>query len=126
MENLGDTSFRNVVVELLPSAGKLRRGKQPQSIGGNARLEKALDDKPGAVFRVQLEPGAVVQISGPAVLASAYDDKLMLKELDDFDVSLDEFRKLMWVCAPRQVAIKNSGQTRARLIVFQVGFKPAK
>lgn len=123
VENLGNTAFRNVVVELLSAANGLRRGQRPQLINGNAHVERVLDEKPGAVFRVQLEPGAEVQISGPAVLASAYDDKLMLKELDDFDIPLDEFRKLMWVCAPRKVAIRNIGQTPARAIVFQVGHR---
>ncbi len=126
VENLGEAPFRNVVVELLPAASRLRRGAYPQSVDGNARVEQVLGEEPGTVFRVQLEPGAEIQISGPAVLASAYDHKLMLKELDDFDVPLDSFRKLMWVCAPRQVAIKNWEPTRARLVVFQVGLETAR
>lgn len=126
VENLGDAPFRNVVVELLSGANKLRRGKQPQSGNGSAHIEQLLDEDPGAIFRVQLEPGAEAEVSGPAVLASAHDDKLVLKELDDFDIPLDNFRKLMWVWAPRQVAIKNSGATPGRLIVFQVGLTLAE
>src|SRR5271165_3348503 len=51
VENLGGTPFRNVVVELLPSPHKLRRGKPPQYINGNARVEQVLDEEPGTVFR---------------------------------------------------------------------------
>src|SRR5271170_2380410 len=32
VENLGDKPFRNVVVELLPRAGELRRGAAPSSV----------------------------------------------------------------------------------------------
>jgi hypothetical protein len=45
----------------------------------------------------------------------------MMKELDDFDIPLDDFRKLMWVCAPRKVAIRNAGENVAKAVVFQVG-----
>ena len=126
VENLGDTWFRNVVVELLPAASKLRRGEAPQPARGHSHVEEVLEETAGSVFHVSLTPGAEVQISGPAVLASAYDDKLTLKELDEFDIPLDEFRKPMWVCAPRQVEIRNSGQKPARVIVFQVGSDTAE
>jgi hypothetical protein len=121
VDNLGETSFRNVVVELLPAASKLRRGEEPERVWGHSHIDQLLDEAAGAVARIRLAPGAEVQISGPAVLASAYDDKLMVKELDDFDIPLDAFRKLIWVCAPRQVAVRNSAQKPARLIVFQIG-----
>jgi len=123
VENLGDTPFRNVVVELLPASSTLRRGVQPKPSTGRAQVEQILDEDAGAVFRVQLAPGAKAEISGPSVLASPYDDKVMLKELDDFDIPLDSFRRLMWVCAPRKVSIRNRGQSPARAIVFQVGLR---
>ena len=31
----------------------------------------------------------------------------MMKELDEFDIPLDDFEKLIWVCAPRKVGVKN-------------------
>ena len=121
VENLGEKPFRNVVVELLPGSGKLRRGAPPGATSGKAETTPILDEEPGAVFRVRIEPGGEVEISGPAVLASPYDDALMLKELDDFEIPLDSFRKLIWVCAPRKVAIKNVGRATARAIAFQIG-----
>jgi hypothetical protein len=45
----------------------------------------------------------------------------MVKEIEDFDTALDNFRKLMWLCAPRKVGIRNSGQSLARLVLFQLG-----
>lgn len=126
VENLSDNPFRNVVVELLPRAAELRRGLQPSVTDGDAHIGQILEELPGAVFSVAMLPGSEIGISGPAVLASPYDDKLMVKELDEFDIPLDELKKLMWVCAPRQVAIRNSEQTRGRLIVFQVGLEATR
>ena len=121
VENLGDSPFRNVVVELLPAANELRRGEEPQRVWGHSHIDQLLDEAEGAVFRVRFAPAAEIEIFGPVVLASPYDDKLIAKELDDFDIPLDNFRKLMWVCAPRKVTIKNCGQSSARAIIFQVG-----
>ena len=121
VENLGDNPFRNIVVELLPRAGELRRGLQPSVTDGDAQIGQILEERPGAILSVAMQPGSAIGISGPAVLASPYDDKLMVKELDEFDIPLGEFKKLMWVCAPRKVVVRNSGQARAHLVVFQVG-----
>ena len=121
VENLSGTPFRNVVVELLPRSESLRRGAPPTAAAGTAQPDMLLNEVPGAVFRVTMQPGAEVEIAGPAILASAYDDPLTLKEVDAFDIPLDNFCKLMWVCAPRQVAVKNLAKQTARLIVFQIG-----
>lgn len=121
VENLGQKPFRNIVVELLPRSDALRRGAPPNATSGKAEITPILDEKPGAVFRVRIDPGGEVEISGPAVLATPHDDALMLKELDDFDVPLDSFRKLIWVCAPRKVTIKSVGSGTARAIAFQIG-----
>jgi hypothetical protein len=123
VENLGEKPFHNIVVELLPRSDALRRGAPPSATSGKPEITPILDEESGAVFRVRIEPGADVEISGPAVLASPYDDALMLKELADFDIPLDSFRKLIWVCAPRKVTIKNFGMAAGRAIVFQVGFR---
>ncbi len=123
VENLGDSPFRNVVVELLPAANELRRGEEPQRVWGHSHIDQLLDEAEGAVFRVRFAPAAEIEIFGPVVLASPYDDKLIAKELDDFDIPLDNFRKLMWVCAPRKVTIRNCGQSSARAIIFQVGYR---
>lgn len=121
VENLGDTPFRNVVVELLPAARKLRRAAQPQVASGEAGVERILQEESGAVFQIAMQPGAEVEIAGPAVLSSPYGRGVMLREVEQFDIALDDFRKLVWVCAPRKVAIRNSGRALARVCVFQSG-----
>lgn len=120
VENLGDTPFRNIVVELLPAPSKLSRGARPSLTSGAAQLEQLLDEGSGAVFSMEIDPNGEIEIRGPAVVAAPYGP-MMLKELDDFDIPLDEFQKQIWVCPPRKVALRNSGQAPARAIVFQIG-----
>ena len=121
VDNLSATAFRNVVVELQPRAATLRRGAPPKAISGGVRTERLLDERPGAVSSVAMEPGAEAEIAGPAVLAAPYDHGVLVKEIEEFDTALDDFRKLMWICAPRKVWVRNSGDAPARLIVFQLG-----
>ncbi len=120
VDNLGDGAFRNVVVELEPAAAGLKRGAKPVVIKGDAQIEEILSEPPGAVSTVMMEPAAEVEIAGPAVVAAPYEP-VMLKELDEFDIPLDNFRKVMWVCAPRKVGIRNAAKIKARAIVFQLG-----
>jgi hypothetical protein len=65
VENLGDAPFRNVVVELLRGVGVLRRGADPQRIGGGANITQLFDDERAAVFSIEIEPDTKVEIVGP-------------------------------------------------------------
>jgi hypothetical protein len=121
VENLSATAFRNVVVELLPGASRLKRGRDPMRVAAEARIERILWEEPGAVFSIEMAPAAEVEIAGPAVVASLQVGKIMMKELDEFDIPLDDFGKLAWVCAPRTVGIRNAGKGPAQAVVFQVG-----
>ena len=120
VDNLGDGAFRNIVVEALPAAEGLKRGVTPKVIAGGAKIRQIVDETPGAVFSIELEPGAELEIAGPATLASPYQP-VMVRELGEFNIPLDDFRKLMWVCAPRNVGIQNAAKNLARVIVFQLG-----
>jgi hypothetical protein len=45
----------------------------------------------------------------------------MVKELEQFDIPLDDFRKLMWVCKPRKVEIRNEGPGTTKVAAVQIG-----
>lgn len=120
VENLCDHAFRNVVVEVLPAAFQLRRGTEPLVIRGEAKVERVLSEEPGAIFAVEMQPGAEIEIAGPAVLA-APSGAVMVKELDEFDIPLDDFRKLMWVCKPRKVGVRNGHSEATKVVVVEVG-----
>ncbi len=123
VENLGDGPFRNVVVELDPAAAELKRGERPGAIAGDAKIQSILEEGPGAVFSIELEPSAELEIAGPAVIAAPYEP-VMIREIEEFDVPLDHFKKLMWVCAPRKVGVKNVAELPATVLVFAVGISP--
>jgi quercetin dioxygenase-like cupin family protein len=121
VENLDDKAFRNVVVELLEPLARLRRGPKPALSKGNAQIEQILEEEPGAIFSVTMEAAAELEISGPSVIASPHGGKIMMKELDEFDIPLDDFAKLIWVCARRKGGIRNAGLKPAQVVVFQTG-----
>lgn len=123
VENLSSRAFRNVVIELLPAASGLKRGRDPMRVAGEARIERILEHERGAVYGVVMDPGAEVEIAGPAVVASPHGGQITMRELEEFDIPLDEFEKLMWVCAPRKAGISNAGSAPARAVVFQVGIQ---
>ncbi len=125
VENLGDGAFRNVVVELQPAAARLKRGAKPLAMKGDAQIEEILSEPPGAVSTVVMEPAAEVEIAGPSVIAAPYGP-VMLRELDEFNIPLDDFQKLMWVCAPRKVGIKNVSKLPSSVVVFAIGMSSSK
>jgi quercetin dioxygenase-like cupin family protein len=121
VENLSGTAFRNVVVELLPGANRLKRGRDPMRVAGEAWIERIFLCERGSIYNVEMKPGAEVEIAGPAVVASPHGGEIMMKELDEFNIPLDDFEKLAWVCAPRTVGVRNAGSAPARTVVFQIG-----
>ncbi len=54
VENLADTAFRSVVVELLP-AGALRRGDDPKVIAGEASIVQRLGEERAAILAVDIK-----------------------------------------------------------------------
>ena len=120
VENLGESAFRNLVVELQPRAAELRRGVETVVLTGDSAVERVLSENLGAVITIDLAAGAEVEVAGPAVLAAPYGT-VMVKELDEYDIPLDDFRKLMWVCAPRKVGVRNAGARPVEMVVAQVG-----
>jgi quercetin dioxygenase-like cupin family protein len=118
VENLGDAPFRNVVVELLPKAGALPRGSDPQKIAGAIVSRRVFDDSRAAIFEIEVEPGARLAVSGPAVVASPYGIELTLP---DIEVKHDSICDLAWIAAGRQTCLVGSRKDLLRAVVFQIG-----
>jgi len=121
VENLGDTPFRNVVVELLPRAAELRRGVGPGVIRGEAKVAQIFDDERAAIFSLEIGPGAETEVSGPAIVAMPYGTKLPLDYLDDIEVKPNAVCDLAWISAGRAAVLVGSWEGPERVIVFQVG-----
>ena len=121
VENLRGTPFRNVVVELLARAGALRRGPSPILLRGDASVTALFEDERAAVFHVQIEPGAEMQIAGPAVVAAPYGNKLGPDAIGDIQVVPNSVSDLVWIPRERDAVLWGCWDGAERAIVFQLG-----
>ncbi len=121
VENLGDTPFRNVVVELLPRAGELQRGAGPYIIRGAATVAQIFDDERAAIFSLEIEPGAEIELSGPAVVATPYGNRLDPDAIGDIEVKPNPVCDLAWIPPGRAAILAGAWEGPARAIVFQIG-----
>ena len=123
VENLRDTTFRNIVIELLPFLIVLRRRESPTLMTGEAVVIERFSDDRTAVFTLEMKPGSAVEVCGPAVVASPYGHSVRLEEFGKITRTLSDFRDLAEVWPRHQVLLRNTGKTSAQVVVFQVGAK---
>ncbi|MGB7554467.1 MAG: cupin domain-containing protein [Candidatus Korobacteraceae bacterium] len=130
VENLSDTPFRNVVVELLPGSASLLRGPDPKLIAQEAEvarlfdetnLEQLFEDERAAIFSIAIKPRVEVAISGPAVVAMPYGTKLPLNYFGDIEVKHDSTCYLAWIPPQREATLWGCWEKPERAIIFQVG-----
>jgi quercetin dioxygenase-like cupin family protein len=121
VENLSGTPFRNVVVELLPRTGGLRRGAGPDIIRGEAKVTPIFADEQAAIFSLEIEPGAEVEVSGPAVVATPYGNNLNPDAIGGVDVKSNTICDLAWIPPGRGAVLRGCWEGPERAIVFQVG-----
>ena len=121
VENLSDTPFRNVVVELLPAASGLRRGKAPRLVKGDGRVEHILDDERASVVSLELEPGAEIEIAGPAVVATPYGHDLNPDAIAHIEAKRNPICDLGWVEAGHRGSFCGRRNDSQRAVAFQLG-----
>ena len=121
VENLRDTPFRNVVVELLPAAPIARRAESPTRIAGAAEIIERLSDWRASIFMIEMNAKAAVEVCGPAVVASPYGHPIQLGEFRKIIATIIEFRDLAWIWPGHKVLLRNIGRETAQAIVFQIG-----
>ena len=130
VENLRDTPFTNVVVELLPDARLLRRGAAPGMASlqtdGTLLFEETsvmelLRKDMAAIFSVQIEPGAEIVIPGPAVIASPYGYRLGPDAIGEVETKQQSHCALAWIGMGREAALYGCWEDAATVVAFQVG-----
>jgi hypothetical protein len=121
VENLGDTPFRNVVVELLPAASGLRRGGDLRLIQGGAKIERIFEGERASVVSLEVEAGAEIEIAGPAVVATPYGHDLNLDAIAHIEVKSNSICDLGWVEAGRSGSFWGRRKDGQRAVVFQLG-----
>jgi hypothetical protein len=123
VENLRDTPFRNIVIELLPFLIVLPRREGPTLMTGTAVVIERFSNDRTAVFTLEMEAGSAVEVCGPAVVASPYAHTVRLEEFGKAMRTLSDFKDLAEVWPRHQVLVRNTEKTRAKVVVFQVGVK---
>ncbi len=125
VENLSDRPFRNIVVELLAGVSGLKRGVAPHAADSQTSSRKGMvmqifEDHRAAIFRIEMDPGAEVVISGSAVVATPYGNKLNSDAIGDIEIHSNSICDLAWVPPEGEAVLR--GQTRAEsAVVFQIG-----
>ncbi len=118
VENLGETAFRNVVVELV--ADRLLGSSRLQVVSGKAGFCRAHGDDRATISFIDMHPASEIEIVGPAILASPWGASITLTA-DGTTRTLSEFRDLAWIAPGARARVSNGGTTAARALVFQVG-----
>jgi len=121
VENRKDTPFRNIVAELLPGAGDLRRPPHPKAIGGQVTTIPAFEDDRAEVLVLHMGADSRLAVFGPAILASPYGQQLELLESDGNRDKLIGFNELKWMSAPYQAILMNHTSSAARVVLIAVG-----
>ncbi|MFI5118558.1 MAG: hypothetical protein ACHP8B_17865 [Terriglobales bacterium] len=154
VENLRDTPFRNVVVELLPKADSLRRGREPASkwvaagepvwaesmsdpqdaaiafavhelsddLSDFTTIRQTFEDgRRAAVYTMCLRRQVEVEVVGPAIVASPYEEGIGLEGIAGDIINLNRFNQLAWLRPQSRRLLRNRGGESARVLVIQLG-----
>lgn len=74
VENLSDSPFRNLVIEVLPALSTLHRSGLPFAGAGGVRSSHLYSGEAICAQLLELNSGSQTQVTGPAIVASAYED----------------------------------------------------
>jgi hypothetical protein len=121
VENLTDTSFRNLLVEFLPGLGELQRGADPRITIPNGVVETIFEEGRISVWSLELDPGAQAEADGPAIVATPYGERLVPKDPGDITVKADNVHNMGWIASDRCGLVRNQLERPLRAIVFQLG-----
>lgn len=127
VDNIGDNPVRNVVVELLPRTGELRRGPGPRKVDSESALydgtttRSIFEDERAAIFLVNIKPGGEAGISGPAMVATPYGNKLTPDAISDVEVTNHPVCDLAWIPPGQAAVLWGRWKQTESVIVFQIG-----
>ena len=121
VENLRETKFRNLLVELLPGLGELRRGSDPRIAAGDGVVEAIFEEKRISVWSVETKPGMDVEACGPAIAAFLFEEPILPKHPSDITDKAANIRDLTWIQSDRALLGGFPLDVATRAIVFQLG-----
>jgi hypothetical protein len=120
VENMRNTKFRNLLVELRPALGGLRRGSGPVNASGPAGIGLCFEMEQAAIWVLQLHGGSQVEVCGPAVVASPYGSKVELVG-PATKRALEEFTDLAWIAPSTRAMLRSHAEHPAKVVFIGLG-----
>lgn len=120
VENLRETKFRNLVVELLPRLGELQRAGDPRISAGHGAVKAIFEEERISVWSVEMKSGAQAEVYGPAIVATLWDERRLSKHPGDLTVKAHNVGDVSWILSDR-VLLDRSSNPWDWAIVFQLG-----
>jgi hypothetical protein len=121
VENLRETKFRNLLVEFLPALAGLPRSVAPKIAAGDARIVRLFAHDLALVFLLDIEAGSKVEVCGPAIVASPYENQVELALSRGGTHTLADFRDLFWLGPATGITLANHAKTGAKVVLIAVG-----
>jgi len=121
VENLGDAAFRNVIFEVLPAASQLHRpGLGSRQVAG-VHMKTLYSGDAVCAQLIELNSGSQVQITGPAILCSPYEDTVEFISSEHGTCKLDHFRQLEYLVNGSTGLLRCESGVPARVLVVTLG-----
>jgi hypothetical protein len=144
VENLKDSPFRSLVVELLPRARDLRRGPDPTRqtaptlVGGSpqtvreeklaeatiaelARVRPHFVHELAALYRAEIRADSAVEITGPAIVGCPYEHQVVMEKSGEKPVKLESFFQMEWLAPGQTALLRGEPVNSTRVVVVQLG-----
>jgi hypothetical protein len=121
VENLRDVSFRNVVVELMPGIDTLHPGRRQRVIAGDVRIRELVQDERLVACILEMSGPSEVEVWGPAVFASPYEQEVELLVAGTEVRKLSRFRDLLWLKPGDSAALRRTLSGKASVLMCSVG-----
>jgi hypothetical protein len=121
VENTGDTVFRNMIFEVLPAAEKLHRAGAGSGQVGGVRMTTLYSGDVICAQLVELNSGSQSQVTGPAIIASPYENPVEFISPERGTRKLQRFRELEYLPNGSTGLLRCESGGPARVLVVTLG-----
>jgi hypothetical protein len=120
VENVRETKFRNLLVELTPGLNELQRGSEPRIVAGNGTVQAIFQEERISVWSLEVNPGVQVEVYGEAIFATLFEETPLPKHPGDITVKRHQVSEISWIPSCRGL-LRSDLDRSWRVILFQLG-----
>ena len=120
VENVRETKFRNLLVELMPGLNELQRGSDPRIVAGNGTVQAIFQEERISVWSLEMNADAQVEAQGPAIVARLFEETPLPKHPGDITVKRHQVAEISWIPSCRGL-LRSDLDRSWRVILFQLG-----